>query len=252
MINRSKYCVANFKMNKTLSESKEYMNLFNNFLNENNLSNNITNRVICPSYVCLNKDIFNSVALGSQNINENDSGAFTGEISAKMLKEQGVDYVILGHSERRDYFKESNSQVNQKIHTSLFNNLTPILCVGETLETRENNLIEDFIEKQLTISLDGISINENIIIAYEPIWAIGSGKTATPKIVTQVHIMIRKILNDIGFDGENVSILYGGSVNRNNAKELISLDEVDGFLIGGASLDAKHFFDIYNFVEESV
>jgi len=134
----------------------------------------------------------------------------------------------------------------------LFNNLTPILCIGETLETRENNLIEDFIEKQLTISLDGISINENIIIAYEPIWAIGSGKTATPKIVTQVHIMIRKILNDIGFDGENVSILYGGSVNRNNAKELISLDEVDGFLIGGASLDAKHFFDIYNFVEESV
>ena len=252
MLNRSKYCVANFKMNKTLAETKKYMNLFNSLLNENTFSKNITNRVVCPSYVCLNKDIFNSVSLGSQNINENDSGAFTGEISAKMLKEQDVDYVILGHSERREYFKESNSKINQKVHASLSNNLIPILCIGETLETRENNLIEDFILRQLTVSLGGISVNENIIIAYEPIWAIGTGKTATSKIVTEVNIMIRKILNDIGFDGENVSILYGGSVNRNNAKELISLNEVDGFLVGGASLDAKHFFDIYNFVEESV
>ena len=246
MINRRKYSIANFKMNKVESETTDFVNKLNNLINRKTKIKSI----ICPPFTSLHATLLtDKVSIGAQNINSNDSGAYTGEISAKMIKNLNVDYVIIGHSERREYFKETNQEINKKVEIALKYDLKPILCIGETLEQRKNNEVEKTLKKQLSKCLLGIE--HDIIIAYEPIWAIGTGETATYKIITEAHQMIRKILNDIGFDGQKISILYGGSVNRNNAKELIALDDVDGFLIGGASLDVNHFYDIYKFIEES-
>ena len=167
-----------------------------------------------------------------------------------MLKDCGINYAIVGHSERRAHFNETNKQINNKNKILISNAITPIFCIGETLEERNNGLIEKTLTNQIVNGLN--AINNNIILAYEPVWAIGTGKTATPDIIIKTHLLIRNILNDIGFDGKKISILYGGSVNRNNAKELIKLNDVDGFLIGGASLDAGHFFDIYKIIEENI
>ncbi len=246
MINRKKYCIANFKMNKTVVETNNYIAKLTQYLNLDKEAYK-TDIVICPPFTSLN--IKSLITIGSQNINSQESGAYTGEISAEMIKDIDVEYVILGHSERREYFKESDEEINKKVNTALSYNLTPILCLGENLEQRKNNLIEEILKNQLSKCLK--NIDSNIIIAYEPVWAIGTGETATSKIITETHQIIRNILNDIGFDGEKISILYGGSVNRNNAKELIALNEVDGFLIGGASLDVHHFYDIFKFIEES-
>ena len=244
MINRKKYCIANFKMNKNRSETIIFLDQLNSFLS----TEPKTELIVCPPFTALTESQY-KISIGSQNVNSNKSGAYTGEISSEMIKDIGVKYVILGHSERREYFKESDKEINQKLKITLKYDLNPILCVGETLEERKENLIEKKIKKQLTECLQ--NIKSNLIIAYEPVWAIGTGETATSEIITEAHQLIRKILNDIGFDGQKISILYGGSVNRNNAKELITLDDVDGFLIGGASLDVGHFYDIYKFIEES-
>ena len=255
MTNRTKYCVANFKMNKTVVETNNYISRLIKSLNLDK-ETYVSDIVICPPFTSLNIDSlifetlsFYNISIGSQNINSKESGAYTGEISAEMIRDVGAKYVILGHSERREYFKESDEEINKKLNTALSYNLIPILCLGENLEQRKNDQIEEILKNQLSKCLK--NINSNLIIAYEPIWAIGTGETATSEIIVEAHQMIRKILNDIGFDGQKVSILYGGSVNRNNAKELIALDDVDGFLIGGASLDVNHFYDIYKFIEES-
>ena len=268
-MSRDLYCVANFKMNMKMIEVINYFVDLHKIHKERLSSNaeyDLSNIIICPPFTSLaaysavisnlfNKDNFfnegDSVALlGAQNINIHNSGAYTGEISTEMIKEHSATHVILGHSERRGYFSESNEDINKKIDISLKSGLISILCIGESLEERENGMMRDILEEQLSKCLLNIN-DENLIVAYEPIWAIGTGKTATSEIITDTHQMIRKILNDIGFDGQKVSILYGGSVNRNNAKELIALDDVDGFLIGGASLDVDHFYDIYKFIEES-
>ena len=250
-MNRIKYCVANFKMNKTSEEVHVYIASLGAKCNSHS-----PRTVICPPFTSLSFGLIPKTeiekyhyCLGAQNINSNESGAYTGEISAKMIKEVGVEFIILGHSERREYFNESNEEINKKVNIALKYDLNPILCIGETLEQRKNNLVEETLKKQLSKCLQ--DIDSNIIIAYEPVWAIGTGETATSKIITEAHQVIRNILNDIGFDGQKISILYGGSVNRNNAKELILLDDVDGFLIGGASLDVEHFYDIYKFIKES-
>ena len=244
---RKLFCVANFKMNKNRYETNSYLDK----LTALNNSKPETNIIICPPYTSLDKSIDN-ISLGAQNINSNIDGAYTGEISAQMVSDFNVEYVILGHSERREYFGENDIDINKKIKIASKYDLIPILCVGENLNQRNDDQVFKILEKQLSTSLNNINDKSNIIIAYEPIWAIGTGKTATTAIITETHDMIRNILNDIGFDGEKISILYGGSVNRNNAKELIALNDVDGFLIGGASLDVNHFYDIFKFIEESV
>ena len=243
-MSRKLYCIANFKMNKNRSETITFLDQLNSLVEIKPK----TRLVVCPPFTSLAKST-NKIFIGSQNINSNESGAYTGEISSEMIKDIGVDYVILGHSERREYFKESDKEVNKKLRITLKYDLKPILCIGETLDQRKNNLVEKTLKKQLVESL--YNIKSNVIIAYEPVWAIGTGETATSEIIIEAHQIIRKILNDIGFDGQKISILYGGSVNRNNAKGLISLDDVDGFLIGGASLDVNHFYDIFKFIEES-
>ena len=243
-MSRNLYCIANFKMNKNRFETINFLDELNSLVDIKSK----TRLVVCPPFTSLIKSR-NKISIGSQNINSNESGAYTGEISSEMIKDIGVDYVILGHSERREYFKESDKEVNKKLKVALKYNLKPILCIGETLDQRKDNLVEKTLKKQLVESLQ--NIKSNLIIAYEPVWAIGTGETATSEIIIEAHQVIRKILNDIGFDGQKISILYGGSVNRNNAKSLIALDDVDGFLIGGASLDVDHFHDIYKFIEES-
>ena len=242
---RNLYCIANFKMNKNRFETITFLDQLNTLVDISPK----TNLVVCPPFTSLTKSR-SKISIGSQNINSNESGAYTGEISAQMIKSLGVEYTILGHSERREYFNETNQEINKKLSIALDNDLKAILCIGETLNQRQSNQVEETLKNQLSKCLKGIE--SKIIIAYEPVWAIGTGETATSKIITETHQMIRKILNDIGFDGQKISILYGGSVNRKNAKELIALDHVDGFLIGGASLDVKHFYDIYKFIEESV
>jgi len=207
-----------------------------------------TRLVVCPPFTSLTKSR-DKILIGSQNINSNESGAYTGEISSEMIKNIGAEYVILGHSERREYFKETNQEINKKVAIALKYKLKPILCIGETLVQRKNNEVEKTLKNQLSKSLE--NVKSDIIVAYEPVWAIGTGETATAEIIIEAHQIIRKILNDIGFDGQKISILYGGSVNRNNARELIALNGVDGFLIGGASLDVDHLYDIYKFIEES-
>ena len=257
MINRKKYCIANFKMNKNREESKEYIqSIHSKFSHDGYLGNGDKIRmIVCPPFHSLDLCQICAVVddgfyLGAQNVSHFKNGAYTGEISAAMLYDIGSEYVIIGHSERRAYFDESDSLINKKIKISIENCLSPIFCIGETLNQRKNGLIKETLNKQIKFGLSNIKA-QNIILAYEPVWAIGTGETATSKIITEAHQMIRNILNDIGFDGQKISILYGGSVNRNNAKELIALDDVDGFLIGGASLDVNHFYDIYKFIEES-
>ena len=255
MKNRIKYCIANLKMN--LGTQSDIMKYFSNLNNCDISTNESVGIIISPPFTTLSQSITLSevskahIEIAAQNVNDHDSGAFTGEVSVEMLKDYGIGYVIVGHSERRAYFNETNDQINKKNKNLIKNNMCPIFCVGETLEQRNNALIEKTLKNQIIKGLDKLESKE-IILAYEPVWAIGTGQTATSEIITEAHQMIRNILNDIGFDGQKISILYGGSVNRNNAKELIALADVDGFLIGGASLDANHFYDIYKFIEESV
>jgi len=254
MKNRIKYCIANFKMN--LGTQTDIMRYFTVLNNSKITDNTQTEIIISPPFTVLNQAIMltqvstTNIEIASQNVNDNDSGAFTGEISVEMLKDCGINYAIVGHSERRAHFNETNKQINNKNKILISNAITPIFCIGETLEERNNGLIEKTLTNQIVNGLN--AINNNIILAYEPVWAIGTGETATSEIIVEAHQIIRNILNDIGFDGEKISILYGGSVNRNNAKELINLNDVDGFLIGGASLDAEHFFDIHKIIEENI
>jgi len=194
------------------------------------------------------KTVENSnIKIAAQNIYPKEAGAYTGEISPAMLKDIGVEYIILGHSERRDYFKESNAFINEKIKCVLSYNMTPIFCIGEQLEDRETEKTNEVITLQIKEGLAGISLEEakNIIVAYEPVWAIGTGKTATPEIAEETHKEIRKVLREMfGKVAEEITIQYGGSMKPNNAKELLSQENIDGGLIGGASLNAKDFSDI--------
>ena len=181
-------------------------------------------------------------------MNSELKGAFTGEISASMLKSVGCEYVILGHSERRTIFSESNNFINKKLHTAIENGLTPIFCIGETLEEREKGITNRVIEKQMEEGLEAIKEDQlrNFIIAYEPVWAIGTGKTATPDQAQEIHAFVRNLISKLysGSAAEIIPIQYGGSVKPNNAKELLSQADIDGALVGGACLDADSFFEI--------
>ena len=247
---RKKIVAGNWKMNKSLEEGLKLTSEILNMVKDE--VNNDAKVVICPPSVylySLSKLVENSsISVGAQNCYSKESGAFTGEISADMAKSVGASYVILGHSERREYFKESNQQLAEKVNLVLKSGLTPIFCCGESLELRENGSFVDFVNSQLTDSLFHLSESDfsQVVIAYEPIWAIGTGKTASSAQAQEMHEKIRQHI--AGKYGQKVadstSILYGGSCNPGNAKELFACKDVDGGLIGGASLKSRDFVDI--------
>lgn len=244
---RHKYCAANWKMNLTPTQGVNFVQ----DLQSNALMKENTTVIIAPSYVGLtalrNNLTKENIELSSQNFYFEDKGAFTGEISADMLLDCGCKWVILGHSERRHVFGESNSDIRKKFDKALQKGLKPILCIGEKLHERESNLTREILVQQLESALKGLTdcTSDHFIVAYEPVWAIGTGVTATNEMVEEAHEMIRGILSSLGYDGNRISILYGGSVKPSNSGELMSISGVDGFLIGGASLDVSSFYKIY-------
>ena len=246
---RKKLIAANWKMNKNIEESVSFIKEFKILVEKNN-----KDIAIVPPFTALielKKNLNGTkIKLGAQNMHFEEKGAFTGEVSASILKDAGCEYVILGHSERRIYFDETDEMISKKIKMALKNKLKVILCIGENLEQRENNETKAIIKFQLENCLRNISNNEmkDIVIAYEPVWAIGTGKTATPEQAEEVHLFIRELLKKL-YDGnisENIRIIYGGSVNEKNAKELLAMKNIDGALVGGASLDPKSFAEICN------
>lgn len=211
--------------------------------------------VLCVPYTDLFYSLLTAqntnIKIGAQNMHWEESGAYTGEVSGKMLKCIGVEYVIIGHSERRQYFNETDETVNKKVKAAFENELKPIVCVGETLEQRETGKTEEIITSQTKLALDGLTEEQvqNTIIAYEPIWAIGTGKTATAE---DANNSIKSIRNEIAKNyGQNVAdkviIQYGGSVKASNAKELFNTSDIDGGLVGGASLKVEEFANIVNY-----
>lgn len=244
-----KYLIAgNWKMNMTASESVDLISEINSIVGKQ-----IQTQVcICPPFTSLQKSSSlveqSEVYLGAQNMSSEPSGAFTGEISAGMLRDLYVTFVILGHSERRQYFGETNQSVNLKVLAAVENNLKPIYCIGETLEEREADKTLDVIKQQVYEGLENFPTSEidNLVLAYEPVWAIGTGKTATDEMAQEVHGYVRKLLTDIFGDiaASGVRILYGGSMKPENAKGLLGQPDVDGGLIGGASLNARSFCSI--------
>jgi triosephosphate isomerase len=212
---------------------------------------------ICPPYIYMRDMMtflqFSELHIGSQNVSRFESGAYTGETSAQMLKEAGCSLCLIGHSERRAMFGETNEGCQIKVCTALSHDLLPVLCIGENQQEREANITEDILYAQLREGLGGIDLQDkDLCIAYEPIWAIGTGLAATPQIAQQVHQFIRAQLSDIlGADTANrLRILYGGSVNKMNTRELLGQPDVDGLLVGGASLDPGHFLTICEQVSE--
>ena len=246
---RKLFIVGNWKMNLTLDEAKILAKQLRHGMA--NL-NNVVDVGVCPSFIYL-RDIYeilqdSRICLGAQNMYPEKSGAFTGEVSGAMLKDIGCTHVIIGHSERRTIFQETNSMINSKIKTALSYELNPILCVGEKLDERESGKTEEVVGLQLSEGLNGLTSEQvrRLTIAYEPVWAIGTGKTATPKQANEVHSFIRKTVeNRCGDDvAQSIRIQYGGSVNSGNAKELLSQPGIDGALVGGASLDSESFLEI--------
>ncbi len=238
----SKYCVANWKMNFNCQQGKEFVS----HLNSKDLNNGQSQIILCPSFTSIfsivdaNKNSI--IRVGAQNMHFENSGAYTGEVSANMLNELGVEFVILGHSERRHVLGETDEMIHSKMIQSIKNGLTPILCIGEKLSERGSGDTNQVLRTQLEAGLANVS--GEYILAYEPVWAIGTGKSATSEMVAETHASIRNILADLDVSN-NVSLLYGGSVSPENASQLSAVPDVDGFLIGGASLDVEKFYSIY-------
>jgi triosephosphate isomerase len=211
--------------------------------------------LVCPSFISLKKvsSLIKSsnIKLGAQNVCYEDKGAFTGEISAGMLKEAGCKYVIIGHSERRHIFKEDDSMINKKVKNAIKNKLRPILCVGETLNERESNKTKEVVVSQVKNCLEGLSKDDvdHLVIAYEPVWAIGTGKNASPEQAQEVHVLIRDLIKELFGSkiSSEIRILYGGSVNPDNMKDLMMQSDIDGALVGGASLKAEDFCKIIKY-----
>jgi triosephosphate isomerase len=246
MIHRKKIIAGNWKMNKTQAEARS---LVEDLLREIGKFDE-AEIILCPPFTALSavSELLNSVTnirLGAQNMHEATSGAYTGEISAAMLRDLYVRYVIIGHSERRQYFHEDNATINRKTKAALAAELRPIVCVGETLPERESNKWKKVLETQIQEGLLGFEDKDlaDIILAYEPVWAIGTGKTASAAQAEEAHQWIRKVLGDTFSQhaAERIRIQYGGSVKPENARELLSKPDIDGALVGGASLDPRGF-----------
>lgn len=247
---RRKVIAGNWKMNMLPNEAMAFIEGLAPLV-----KNSEAEVILCVPYTDLFYSLLTAqdtnIKIGAQNMHWEESGAYTGEVSGKMLKSIGVEYVIIGHSERRQYFNETDETVNKKIKSAFANELKPIVCVGETLEQRETGKAEEIITNQTRIALEGLTEEqvENTIIAYEPIWAIGTGKTATAE---DANNSIKAIRNEIAKNyGQNIAdkviIQYGGSVKASNAKELFSTSDIDGGLVGGASLKVEEFANIVNY-----
>ncbi|MGL4999832.1 MAG: triose-phosphate isomerase [Cetobacterium sp.] len=245
---RKTIIAGNWKMNKTVAETKATLTE----LKELTKGIEGVEVVIGAPFTALESAVKavegSIVEIAAQNMHTNDSGAYTGEISPLMLKEIGVKYVILGHSERREYFNESNSFINAKVKVALAHNLIPILCIGEKLEERESGKTAEVNGKQIKEGMAGLTAEEavKVVVAYEPVWAIGTGKTATPEMAEETHKEIRDVLVSM-FGAEaaaEITIQYGGSMNAKNAAELLAMENIDGGLVGGASLDAPVFIEV--------
>lgn len=245
---RKKLIAANWKMYKTPDEAHSFAKAFLPLLP----ADRRVEIVLCPPFTCLAAVLHSlqgkEIGIGGQNMFWEKEGAYTGEISAPMLKATGCSHVIIGHSERRQYFGETDETVNRKLKAALAADLQPIVCVGELVEEREAGLTEDVLRRQCNIAFSGISGVEAapLIVAYEPVWAIGTGKTATPEMAAEAHELIREqIAKAFGDEtAADLRILYGGSVKPENAKALMSQVEIDGALVGGASLDPQSFVRI--------
>lgn len=248
---RKKLIAANWKMYKNPEQTAQFLRDFLPMVAEHERDE----IVVCPPYIDLHAAIElaqgSRVAVGAQDVYWKDEGAFTGEISPSMLTAIGSTHVIIGHSERRQYFGETDDTVNLKLKSALEHGLTPIVCVGEVLEEREAGLTEDVLRRQCTRAFHAISAKKaaKLVIAYEPVWAIGTGKTATPQMASDAHVLIRgEAAQAFGEEfAAALRILYGGSVKAENAKALMSEEEIDGALVGGASLDAKSFAAIVKY-----
>ena len=235
-------------MNKAIQEAVELINGL-----KRNLSDiEAVDIAICPPFTALSDAremlMDSNIKLGAQNLYWEKEGAYTGEVSAAMLKDAGCEFVIIGHSERRKYFNETNEGVNKKIKTALSAGLTPIVCVGETLEEREQDKTHDVVKDHVTGAFAGLSNDDvlKLVIAYEPVWAIGTGKTATPEQAQEVHAHIRKLLSELYSKetAQSIRIQYGGSVKPENIKDLMAQPDIDGALVGGASLKTDSFTEI--------
>jgi triosephosphate isomerase len=248
---RKKIVAGNWKMNKTFEDAQALASEVVNMVKDE--VNSDAQVVLCPAFpflAAISKATAGqaNIHAGAQNCSQHESGAYTGEVSAPMLQSIGVDYVILGHSERRQYFQEDNQLLEAKVKAVLKQGLTPIFCIGESLDEREQDLTFSVLETQLKEGLFHLS-NEDyarVVIAYEPIWAIGTGKTASSQQAQEVHAFIREQIAR-AYDAaaaQNTSILYGGSCNPGNARELFACPDIDGGLIGGASLKSRDFVDI--------
>ena len=247
---RKKVIAGNWKMNMLPNEAIDFIHELTPLVK--NTKNEV---ILCVPYIDLFYALLNTqgtnIKIGAQNMHWEEKGAYTGEVSAQMLKSIGVEYVIIGHSERRQYFAETDESVNKKIKSALACDLKTIVCVGETLKQREDGQTKEVVTKQIEKAFEGISPEylDKIIIAYEPIWAIGTGKTATKEDANTTIMQIRKKLGEMYGQNEadGVIIQYGGSVKSSNAKELFEMSDIDGGLVGGASLKAEEFSKIVNF-----
>ena len=244
---RKPIIAGNWKMYKTRDEVLSFVYA----VNEKMPSTDLVDSVICSPALYL-RDLVKrqgeNLRIGAQNVHFAEEGAFTGEIAPKMLVDAGVKYVIIGHSERRAMFNETDESVNKKIHAAFNHGLTPILCVGEMLEHRENNQTETVIKEQIVKDLEGLTSKqvEELVIAYEPIWAIGTGKTATPEVADETCGFVRSVIKEMyGAEvSEAIRVLYGGSVKPSNVDELMAKENIDGGLVGGASLEAESFLKL--------
>src|SRR5215475_14366306 len=245
---RKKLIAANWKMYKNPEETREFFRDFLPLVSGHERDE----IVVCPPYVDLHMALDSvkgtAIAIGAQDVYWKSEGAFTGEISPSMLVAVGCTHVLVGHSERRQYFGETDDTVNLRLKTALEQGLTPIACVGEVLEEREAGLTEDVLRRQCLRAFHALSARKaaRLVVAYEPVWAIGTGKTATPQIASEAHILIRsEAAKAFGQPfADQLRILYGGSVKPENAQALMSQPEIDGALVGGASLDAKSLASI--------
>ncbi len=242
---KKKYCIANWKMNQSVEDCENYA-----FKLKSSFCKTSSEMIVCPSFIHLSKikDLFGDleIQIGAQTISEHLNGAYTGEISVEMLNDFNINWTIVGHSERRQFFNETNQDIQNKLKIAVENKINPIVCIGETLLERQNSKTIEVLKEQIQTTFDSINCsNIKLIIAYEPVWAIGSGVTADLNTISETHEEIRNILSKIISNSEKVSILYGGSVNPDNCEKILNLKHVDGFLIGGASLDPEKFLNIY-------
>lgn len=245
---RKPIIAGNWKMNKTLSEAEDFINA----VKDQVPSNDVVDTVVGAPNIFTQKLVEwtegTDVLVAAQNAYYEDEGAYTGETSPKALADLGTDYVIIGHSERREIFGETDEEINKKAHAIFNNNMLPIICVGETLEQREAGETESWIEGQVEAALDGLTADQvkEAVIAYEPIWAIGTGKTATSEQANETIIVVRNTVEEL-YDEETaqaVRIQYGGSVKPENIAELLEQSDIDGALVGGASLEPESFLEL--------